>query len=68
MADPVIHQPSLYLIGDRDLVAPMYKNQPIEATRRSCPTWWVAQVIEHCGHWTQQEQPGEVNRLLKLPG
>ncbi len=59
-----IEQPSLYLIGDRDLVAPMYQGGPIKAMQPYVSDLRGAHVLEACGHWTQQEKPDEVNRYL----
>jgi pimeloyl-ACP methyl ester carboxylesterase len=61
-----VSAPALYVVGDRDIVyhfpgggAPM-----IEALPRYVPNLKQSVVLEGCGHWTQQERPAEVNRLL----
>jgi len=55
-ADPVIHQPTLMIYGDRDTVA-----------RSENLTTFVpnADVVSlDCGHWIQQEKPEETNRAI----
>lgn len=36
----------------------------IERFPETAPHTAGVHVLDHCGHWTQQEQPAEVNRLL----
>jgi pimeloyl-ACP methyl ester carboxylesterase len=58
--------PSLYVGGDRDLVLnwPGFRGL-VEVLRDfSMPNLTRAVVLEGCGHWTQQERPGEVSDLL----
>ena len=38
--------------------------RPIELMRAQVPNLQVAEVLDGCGHWTQQERPAEVNALL----
>jgi pimeloyl-ACP methyl ester carboxylesterase len=55
-ADPVIHQPTLMIYGDRDLVQ-----------RSANLTDFVphADVVTlDCGHWIQQERPDETNQAM----
>ena len=59
-----IAQPSLYIGGTRDLVLKMYPGDMIAAMKRSLTDLRGAELLEGCGHWTQQERPDEVNRLL----
>ena len=62
--DPVIHQPSLYITGDLDPVSAMYPAGPVAAMAPFVSDLSASHVLPACGHWTQQEKPGEVNRLL----
>ncbi|MEZ5651021.1 MAG: alpha/beta hydrolase [Burkholderiaceae bacterium] len=62
--DAIVRQPSLYVIGDRDLVKPMYPAGPVESMRPFVTDLRGAHELTDCGHWTQQERPAEVNRLL----
>ncbi|MEZ5658616.1 MAG: alpha/beta hydrolase [Burkholderiaceae bacterium] len=62
--DGIIHQPSLYMVGDRDLVMPMYPAGPIESMRPYMTDLRTAQVLEGCGHWIQQERADAVNQGL----
>lgn len=58
--DPVIHVPTLFIgAADDVIIAP----GQIEAMKP-----WVRdltiEMLEPCGHWTQQERPDDVNRLI----
>lgn len=57
--------PALYVVGDRDLVYhfPGGK-ESAEGLKRLVPNLTRTIVLEGCGHWTQQERPGEVNAAL----
>lgn len=55
-ADPVIHQPTLMIYGDRDPV------RASENLREFVPN--VDVVTLDCGHWIQEEKPDEVNRAI----
>jgi pimeloyl-ACP methyl ester carboxylesterase len=61
-----ISVPALYVVGDRDVVYhfPGGGEQLFAALERSVPNLRRAVLLEGCGHWTQQERPAEVNRLL----
>jgi pimeloyl-ACP methyl ester carboxylesterase len=61
-----ISVPALYVVGDRDVVYhfPGGGEQLVSNLRRSVPNLKHAEVLHGCGHWTQQERPAEVNRLL----
>ncbi len=62
--DPAIHQPSLYIGGTEDLVLKMTPGDPLAYMRRFLPDLRGEPLLEGCGHWTQQERPDAVNRLL----
>ena len=60
----VLQQPGLFIHGEKDMVNHMYPDGPIAAM-----TPWVSDnhqcaTLPDCGHWTQQEQPDQVNGLL----
>ena len=60
-----IEQPSLFIGGTRDPASTIFGAipDPVATTRRSAPKV-EAHMLEGAGHWTQQERPAEVNRLL----
>lgn len=55
-ADPIIHQPTLMIYGDRDAV------QRAANLTTFVPN--VEVVSLDCGHWIQQERPDEINRMI----
>ncbi len=60
MAGRAVRQPALMIAADRDPVLPV---SLIEGMERWVPDLRTV-VVAGCGHWTQQERPAEVNRLL----
>ena len=63
--DDRIHQPALYVGGDRDLVLKMIPGADLIAQMRDkVPNLHAAPLLEGCGHWTQQERPDAVNAHL----
>ena len=60
-----IRQPSLFIAGSRDGVLrfPAAKAQ-LEAFPKTLPGLRGSHILEGAGHWAQQEQPAEVNKLL----
>lgn len=62
--DHKIYQPSLFIGGTRDLVLKMFPGDPVEMMKPNLPGLRAAHLLEGCGHWTQQERPEAVNRLL----
>ena len=57
--------PAFFMAGTKDLAFNMMGGtDPIEIMRRHVTDLQVAEVLEGCGHWTQQERPAEVNALL----
>ena len=60
-----IRQPSLFIAGSRDGVLrfPAAKSQ-LEAYPKTLPGLRGSHILEGAGHWVQQEQPAEVNKLL----
>jgi len=64
--DRKIEQPALFVGGSRDLVLTMFGRMDFVPQMRSqIPDLRGWDVLEGCGHWTQQERAREVNdRLL----
>ena len=62
-----IEQPALFIGGSRDLVLTMFGRVDFVPIMRSqIPDLRGSDVLDGCGHWTQQERPHEVNeRLLR---
>ena len=60
-----IEQPALFIGGDRDPATTLFGAvaDPIALMRMFAPKV-EGHVLEGVGHWTQQERPDEVNRLL----
>ena len=58
-----IDVPALFVGGDRD--GPTIWGAPsIERFGQTLPQLHRAIILPGCGHWTQQERPGEVNEAL----
>jgi pimeloyl-ACP methyl ester carboxylesterase len=63
--DRKIEQPAFFVSGTRDLAFNMLGGaDPIQIMRGLVPNLQVADVLDGCGHWTQQERPDEVNARL----
>jgi pimeloyl-ACP methyl ester carboxylesterase len=60
LANAPVSQPTLMVTADRDPILPPSLTDGMER--------WIPDLtfvgIEHCGHWTQQEQPDHVNAAL----
>jgi pimeloyl-ACP methyl ester carboxylesterase len=55
--------PSLFVGGERD--GPTILGQrAIERFGQTLPALVRSEILDGCGHWTQQERPEEVNRIL----
>ncbi|KCZ60090.1 alpha/beta fold hydrolase [Hyphomonas chukchiensis] len=59
-----IGQPSLYIGGTKDLVLKMWPGDMLATMKANLRDLRGATLLEGCGHWTQQERPEEVNKLL----
>lgn len=55
-----IHQPSLFIAGDRDVVVAM-NPASFQTLKDALPGLRKQVWLPGCGHWTQQERPAEVN-------
>jgi pimeloyl-ACP methyl ester carboxylesterase len=61
----LIHQPSLFIGGARDLVLTMFgRTEFLPLMRGQLTDLRGADILPGCGHWTQQERPEEVNARL----
>lgn len=58
-----IEVPALFIGGDRDGPTQLGR-RAIERFESSLPRLTRSEILEGCGHWTQQERPDDVNRLL----
>ncbi len=57
--------PALYLAGDRDLVVALTgMDQLLANLKNFVPALRNMLMLPGCGHWTQQERPGEVNAAM----
>jgi len=57
--------PALYIAGDRDVVVSFPgMSQVISSLPRFVPQLRATLMLPDCGHWTQQERPGEVNAAM----
>lgn len=65
-AERRITQPALYVGGTKDPAASGFGRiaDPVAIMRPFVPGLRGGHMLEGCGHWTQQERPEEVNRLL----
>ncbi|CAN5523751.1 alpha/beta hydrolase [soil metagenome] len=60
-----IEQPSLFIGGERDLVLSMLgRGNLLAIMGEEMTDLRGADILEGCGHWTQQERPAEVNARL----
>jgi len=65
MAGGQVTVPALYIAGDRDLVLAFRgMDQIIANLPRFVPQLRGTLLLPGCGHWTQQERAGEVNRAM----
>ncbi len=61
LADAHVSQPALFISGSRD---PARNPAAIERLPEVVPNLVASHILDGCGHWTQQERPQEVTRLL----
>jgi pimeloyl-ACP methyl ester carboxylesterase len=63
--DTQILQPAFFVSGTKDMAFNMMGGaDPIVTMRTKVPNLQVADVLDGCGHWTQQERPDAVNARL----
>jgi pimeloyl-ACP methyl ester carboxylesterase len=55
--------PALFIGGDKDGPT-IWGAAAIGRFPETLPRLFGSHILEHCGHWVQQEKPDEVNRLL----
>jgi pimeloyl-ACP methyl ester carboxylesterase len=55
--------PALFVAGDRDLVIRSMRTA-VDQLPTTVPKLRRSVILPGCGHWTQQERPGEVNAAL----
>jgi pimeloyl-ACP methyl ester carboxylesterase len=58
-----VHQPALFVAGDRDAVIGMFAGG-LATMADDVPGLRDSIILPGCGHWTQQERPAEVNTVL----
>ena len=58
--EQVVRIPTLFIAAEDDVIV---SPAQIEAMKPHVPDLEV-QMIENCGHWTQQEKPDEVNEMI----
>ena len=57
--------PALYVAGDRDMVVSFPGTDQLLANlKQFVPALRSIQMLPGCGHWTQQERPGEVSAAI----
>ena len=61
--DVRVHQPALFVAGERDAVLAM-TSDAVAAMPTVVPGLRRSLILPGCGHWTQQERPDEVNEAL----
>lgn len=63
-AERKIEQPALFISGAQDMALKMFGRDVEPRMREVVTDLRGYHLIDNCGHWTQQEKPNEVNRLL----
>jgi len=58
-----LRQPTLFIAGDRDAVIEFWRSE-FDAMEENVPNLTRKVLLPGVGHWTQQERPAEVNRLM----
>jgi pimeloyl-ACP methyl ester carboxylesterase len=58
-----ILQPTLFIAGDKDAVIEFHRTE-FEVLERNIPNLRKKMLLAGVGHWTQQESPDDVSRLL----
>lgn len=63
LEDAKIHQPALFIIGDKDPVM-LFSSGSLHKMTDFVPNLIRNEKIADCGHWTQCEKPEIVNKIL----
>ncbi|KPI30551.1 Soluble epoxide hydrolase [Actinobacteria bacterium OK074] len=58
-----VTQPSLFAGGALD-ASTTWLAEAVEAYPKTLPGLSASHILDGCGHWIQQERPGDVNRIL----
>ena len=58
-----VMQPALFIMGEQDPVRAQTRRN-YERLPETVPNLKQSVILDNCGHWTQQEKPEEVSRLL----
>ncbi len=58
-----LRQPTIFIAGDRDAVIEFWR-EAFDALEKNVPNLTKKVLLPGAGHWTQQERPAEVNRLM----
>lgn len=58
-----IRVPAVFVGGERDGPT-RWGARAIERFPETLPNLYASHVLDGCGHWTQQERPADVNRIL----
>jgi pimeloyl-ACP methyl ester carboxylesterase len=58
-----VEVPALFIGGDRDAVT-LWSQSATRELGRHAPKARPPILLRQCGHWIQQERPGEVNAAL----
>ena len=61
--DMRVHQPALFMAGERDAVLGM-QGGGLATMKDDVPGLRDSIIVPDCGHWTQQERPDDVNDAL----
>lgn len=56
-------QPTLYIAGEDDAVVE-FARPAVDNLEKNVPNLWKKVLLPGVGHWTEQEAPGEVSRLM----
>ena len=59
-----LRQPSMFAVGERDVVLEMMGGDPSRIIAASMPNCRRQVIIPGAGHWIQQERPQQINQLL----
>lgn len=58
-----VMQPAIFIVGEQDPIRAQTRRN-YERLPDTVPNLKQSVILDNCGHWTQQEKPEEVSRLL----